>query len=114
MCRLPVCFPVSIPIPWCVSRCPSVSLSFSPRVTALVFLSRFFDHVTWRRSPFLSRVHFSRETSTSTKFSFLPSSFPSRPFVFRFNITCSGKSGGIFPTFRFSFPCPVNELSGKE
>ena len=50
-------------------------------------------------------LHFPPKTSTEPKFSSLPSSFPSRPFVFRLYITCSGKTGGISRTFRFLFPC---------
>ena len=110
-------FPVSFPVPYCVSRSRSLlSLSLS-RVRLIVspafpFLLLLVSAI-WRRSASLSH-DFPRKTFTTPKFSSLPSVFPSRPFVFQFYTTCSGKSGGISPTFRFSFPCPVNELSRSE
>ena len=107
-------FPVSIPIPFCVSRCPSFPPSFPSRLAALVFLFPNFDHVIWRRSFLLSLPRNHPKCFTSSKFSSLPSAFPFRPFVFPLPIMCSCESGGIYPVVLFSFPCPVWEQSGKE
>ena len=111
-------FPVCFPIPYSVSRCPSFPLPFRSRVLLMVSLAfPFFAPVGGGHlaAIFVSlSLHFPPKTSTTPKFLSLPSSFPSRPFVFRLYITCSSKSGGISQFFRFSFPCPVNELSRSE